>query len=51
MPSPSETPGGITNNGTDNGALVWDTEGIASGTYWYNCQTHSGMRGNIVITS
>ena len=51
MPSPSETPGGITNNGTDNGALVWDTEGIAPGTYWYNCQTHSGMRGNIVITS
>ena len=51
MPSPSETPGGITNNGTDNGALVWDTEGISPGTYWYNCQSHAGMRGNIVITS
>jgi len=51
MPSPSETPGGITNNGTDNGAVVWDTETIAPGVYWYNCQHHSGMRGNIVITS
>ncbi len=51
QPDPSEIPAGITNNGTDNGAIVWDTEGIAPGTYWYNCQNHSGMRGNIVITS
>jgi plastocyanin len=51
QPSPSEVPSGLTNNGTDSGALVWDTAGITPGTYWYNCQYHSTMWGNIVITS
>ena len=51
QPSPSETPGGITNNGTVNAVLVWDTTGITPGTYWYNCQYHTTMYGNIVITS
>ena len=51
QPSPSEVPSGITNNGADNAVVVWDTAGITPGTYWYNCQYHSTMWGNIVITS
>ena len=51
QPSPSETPSGFTNNGTDSGALSWDTTGVTPGTYWYNCQYHPSMHGNIVITS
>ena len=51
MPTPSETPGGITSNGSTAAAIIWDTEGITPGTYWYNCQHHGTMFGNIVITS
>jgi len=51
QPSPSEVPSGLTNNGTQNAVVVWDTAGVTPGTYWYNCQYHASMRGNIVITS
>jgi len=51
QPSPSEVPSGLTNNGAANAVVVWDTAGITPGTYWYNCQYHSTMWGNIVITS
>ena len=51
MPSPSETPSGISNNGSSSAAIIWNTAGITPGTYWYNCQYHSTMWGNIVITS
>jgi len=50
-PSAGETPAGITNNGSTSAAIIWDTEGVTPGTYWYNCQYHSTMWGNIVITS
>tara|TARA_X000000368_G_scaffold324560_1_gene261631 strand:- start:78 stop:2972 length:2895 start_codon:yes stop_codon:yes gene_type:complete len=50
MPSPSETPVGITNNGADNAVVVWDTTNVAPGLYWFNCQYHSNMYGNINIT-
>jgi len=50
MPSPSETPSGITNNGSDFGAVVWDTTNVTPGVYWYNCQYHSNMYGMIVVT-
>ena len=51
QPSPSEVPSGLTNNGTQNAVVVWDTAGVTPGTYWYNCQYHASMHGNIVITS
>ena len=51
IPSPSETPSGISNNGSSSAAIIWNTAGITPGTYWYNCQYHSSMWGNIVITS
>ena len=50
MPSPSETPSGISNNGSDNAAVVWDTTNVTPGTYWYNCQYHGSMYGMIIIT-
>ena len=44
------TTGTITGNGTANGNLAWDTTGVTPGTYYYICQYHSGMRGNIIIS-
>ena len=41
---------GITGNGTQNGNLVWDTTGMAAGTYYYICQYHGGMLGSIVLS-
>jgi len=45
------TTGTITNNGTASGTITWDTYGVNAGTYYYNCQFHSSMSGQIVITS
>ena len=42
---------GITNNGTDNGTIEWDTSLITAGTYYYiSEQNPTTMRGEIVIT-
>ena len=35
----------------DGGALVWDTTGATSGTYYYQCQSHAGMIGTITLNS
>ena len=43
------TTGPITNNGTAVGTVTWDTTGVAPGTYYYICQYHSSMQGQIVI--
>jgi len=40
---------GITNNGTQEGTVTWDTTSINSGTYYYNCQNHSSMSGTITV--
>ena len=40
----------ITDNGIENGSVVWDLTGIAPGTYYYICQYHSGMQGQIIIS-
>ncbi len=40
----------ITDNGIQNGSVVWDLTGIAPGTYYYICQYHSGMQGQIIIS-
>jgi len=40
---------GITNNGTDSGRITWNSTGIATGTYYYQCQNHSTMNGRIIV--
>ena len=41
--------GTITGQGTVNGAVTWDTTGVTPGVYYYICQFHSGMVGQIII--
>ena len=43
------TTGTITNNGTAVGTVTWDTTGVTPGTYYYICQYHSSMQGQIII--
>jgi plastocyanin len=38
----------ITNQ--DVGTVTWDTTGLASGTYYYVCENHSTMIGQIILT-
>ena len=40
---------GITNNGTASGTIVWDTTNVTAGTYYYNCENHGSMAGEIVV--
>jgi plastocyanin len=40
---------GTTNNGSAVGTITWDTTGYAPGTYYYNCEFHGSMRGQIVL--
>ena len=40
---------GVINNGTDVGTIIWDTAGITTGTYYYQCQNHAAMVGEIEI--
>lgn len=42
---------GITNNGTDNGTIIWDTSEVFEGTYYYVCENHSAMNGTITIAT
>lgn len=42
--------GTITNNGQQSLNLTWDTTGVTLGTYYYICQFHSGMSGQIIIS-
>lgn len=44
------TTGTITGNGSNNGAIVWNTTGVTPGTYYYICQFHSSMVGQIIIS-
>lgn len=44
------TTGTITNNGQQTLDLTWDTNGVAPGTYYYICQYHIGMLGEIIIS-
>lgn len=43
------TTGTISNNGISTGTIIWNTAGVAPGTYYYNCQTHAAMSGNIIV--
>ena len=40
---------GITNNGTAQGTITWNTTSVSPGTYYYNCQNHASMFGEIVV--
>lgn len=44
--------GTTVNNGQDLGEVSWDTqsETVTPGTYYYICQFHSGMTGQIIVT-
>ena len=43
------TQGSFTGLGTDSGTLSWNTTGVSAGTYYYQCENHSSMNGQIVI--
>ena len=42
--------GTITGQGTVSAAVTWDTTGVTPGTYYYICQYHGGMVGQIIIS-
>ena len=44
------TAGTVTNQGASIGTVTWNTYGVAPGTYYYICQFHGGMVGQIVIS-
>ena len=44
------TTGTITGNGQAIGTVEWETTGVTPGTYYYICQFHSGMVGQIVVS-
>ena len=47
-PGTQVTTGTLTNAGT-TGNVTWDTTGVAAGTYYYICTSHSGMVGTITV--
>jgi plastocyanin len=42
--------GTISGQGTVSAAVTWDTTGVTPGTYYYICQFHGGMVGQIIIS-
>jgi hypothetical protein len=40
----------IPNNGSETGNIIWDTSNVDTGTYYYNCQIHRSMGGEIIIS-
>ena len=42
--------GSVTGQGATNGEVLWDTDGVAPGTYYYQCQVHPDMNGEIVVS-
>ena len=44
------TTGTISNNGISTGTIIWNTAGVDPGNYYYNCQVHSAMKGNIIVS-
>ena len=41
--------GSVTGQGVTNGEVLWDTDGFAPGTYYYQCQLHEDMNGEIIV--
>ena len=44
------TTGTISGNGSASGTVTWNTTGVTPGTYYYICQFHSGMTGQIIVS-
>ena len=44
------TTGTISGQGSQNGTVTWNTTGVVEGTYYYICQYHGGMVGEIKVT-
>ena len=44
------TTGTITGNGEEIDVITWDTTGVTPGTYYYICQYHSFMSGDIIVS-
>ena len=44
------TTGTLSSNGAVNGTMTWDTTGVQPATYYYICQYHSAMVGQIIIS-
>ena len=42
--------GSVTGQGATNGEVLWDTDGVAAGTYYYQCQLHEPMNGEIIVS-
>lgn len=40
---------GVNNNGAASGTITWNTTGSLPGTYYYQCQNHAAMVGNIYV--
>ena len=46
------TTGTLTITGDRNtGTITWDTRGVTPGTYYYICQYHGGMNGEITVSA
>lgn len=43
------TTGDVVGQGTQVGEVSWNTVGVTPGTYYYICQFHSAMQGQIVV--
>ena len=43
--------GTITNNGSENDVITWDTTTALTGTYYYNCEIHPSMMGIIYVNA
>jgi len=42
---------GVTNNGTQSGFMIWATDTVPAGLYYYICSNHAAMANYIVILS
>ena len=40
---------GVTNNGEEDGIILWTVDMSAPNTLYYNCEYHAGMAGTITI--
>ena len=45
------TTGDVIGQGAQVGEVSWNTVGVAPGTYYYICQYHSGMQGQIIVSA
>jgi len=43
------TQGTFVGLGTDSGTVTWDTTGVTPGTYFYQCENHASMNGNLIV--